>query len=84
MGACRAKVEAPCKANRGSEVGKELRVGFGGGSLESLWIAAPVSRAVEEEFGARGKVEKSLRGRSTERKQRGEARAEGSRDTLRG
>ena len=30
--------------------GKELR-GFGGGSLESLWIAAPVSRAVEEDFG---------------------------------
>ena len=40
--------------------GTKLRVGFAGGSLESLWFGAPVSRAVEEEFGARGKVEKSV------------------------
>ena len=43
-------------------------------ACESLWIAAPVSRAVVGVFGARGKVEKSFRGRSPERTQRGEAR----------
>ena len=36
---------------------------------ESLWLDAPVSRAVVEVFGARGQVEKSFRGRSQERTQ---------------
>ena len=36
---------------------------------ESLWLEAPVSRALVEVFGARGKVEKSFRGRGPERTQ---------------
>ena len=64
-----AKVEAPCKANRGSAVEKGCVLDLRAEAGESLWLEAPVSRAVVEVFGARRQVEKSFRGRSPERTQ---------------